>query len=127
MNFPRGTELIILLILLIIVFGWKRLPDAARSLGRSARVFKSEVEEMKKDGKDGAADAIVPGDAADDYDRPQQVTPPPAQGYQPPPAQAYQQPQHQQYEQPQAQPQQPPQQPFQRPGDAPDDPTRPVA
>jgi len=27
------------------------LPDAARSLGRSMRIFKSEVEEMKKDGQ----------------------------------------------------------------------------
>lgn len=129
MNFPRGTELIILLILLIIVFGWKRLPDAARSLGRSARVFKSEVEEMKKDGKDDAADSTVPGQPAADQDRPQpQVAPPPAQGYQPPPAQGYQQPQQQSFEQPQAQPQtQQPPSPYQNPGETPDDPTRPVA
>lgn len=43
------TEIIIIAVLLIVIFGWKRLPDAARSLGRSARVFKSEVDEMKKD------------------------------------------------------------------------------
>ncbi|WP_286175616.1 twin-arginine translocase TatA/TatE family subunit [Arthrobacter sp. NEB 688] len=35
--------------LIIVIFGWKRLPDAARSLGRSARVFKSEVDEMKRE------------------------------------------------------------------------------
>src|SRR5664279_5355133 len=28
---------------------YKRLPDAARSLGRSMRIFKSEIDEMKKD------------------------------------------------------------------------------
>ena len=39
--------LVMFSILLIVVFGWKKLPDAARSLGRSARVFKSEVDEMK--------------------------------------------------------------------------------
>jgi len=43
------TEIIIIAVLLIVIFGWKRLPDAARSLGRSARVFKSEVDEMKRD------------------------------------------------------------------------------
>ena len=41
------TELIIIALVIILLFGWKRLPDAARSLGRSARVFKSEVSEMK--------------------------------------------------------------------------------
>ena len=44
-----ATEIIIIAVLLIVIFGWKRLPDAARSLGRSARVFKSEVDEMKQD------------------------------------------------------------------------------
>jgi sec-independent protein translocase protein TatA len=43
------TEIIIVAVLIIVIFGWKRLPDAARSLGRSARVFKSEVDEMKKE------------------------------------------------------------------------------
>ena len=43
------TEIIVIVVLLIVVFGWKKLPDAARSLGRSARVFKSEVDEMKKE------------------------------------------------------------------------------
>lgn len=61
-----APEIIIIAVLLIVVFGWKRLPDAARSLGRSARVFKSEVDEMKKDGskKDSpASGATVPGEA----------------------------------------------------------------
>ena len=43
------TEIIIVAVLIIVIFGWKKLPDAARSLGRSARVFKSEVDEMKKE------------------------------------------------------------------------------
>jgi len=43
------TEIIIIAVLIILIFGWKKLPDAARSLGRSARVFKSEVDEMKKE------------------------------------------------------------------------------
>lgn len=35
---------IILLLLVIVLFGAKRLPDAARSVGRSIRIFKSEME-----------------------------------------------------------------------------------
>lgn len=44
---PR--EIVILLIVVLILFGAKRLPDSARSLGRSMRIFKSEMKEMKSD------------------------------------------------------------------------------
>ena len=47
----RPVHIVILVLVVVILFGFKRLPDAARSLGRSMRIFKSEVEEMKKDGK----------------------------------------------------------------------------
>lgn len=41
---------IILILLVIVLFGSKRLPDAARSVGRSIRIFKSEMNsEAKKD------------------------------------------------------------------------------
>ncbi len=39
----------IVAIVVIILFGSKKLPDAARGLGRSLRIFKSEVKEMQKD------------------------------------------------------------------------------
>ncbi|MBR7742303.1 Sec-independent protein translocase subunit TatA [Phycicoccus sp. BSK3Z-2] len=51
------TEIIIIAVLIIVIFGWKRLPDAARSIGRSARVFKSEVDEMKRDSEASKSDA----------------------------------------------------------------------
>jgi sec-independent protein translocase protein TatA len=47
----KPYHILILVLVIVILFGWKRLPDAARSLGRSMRIFKSEVEEMKNDGK----------------------------------------------------------------------------
>ena len=47
----KPWHLLILVAVIVILFGFKRLPDAARSLGRSMRIFKSEVEEMKKDGQ----------------------------------------------------------------------------
>lgn len=58
-------ELSIIIIAFVLLFGWKRMPDMARSLGRSARVFKSEVNEMKQDGKpqaSAASQSTVPGD-----------------------------------------------------------------
>ncbi|MDN5794694.1 MAG: Sec-independent protein translocase subunit TatA [Intrasporangium sp.] len=55
-----APELIIIAIIIIALFGWKKLPDMARSVGRSARVFKSEVEEMKKDG--AASQTTLKGD-----------------------------------------------------------------
>ena len=51
------TEIIIVAVLIIVIFGWKKLPDAARSLGRSARVFKSEVDEMKKENDSSKSEA----------------------------------------------------------------------
>ena len=43
------TEFIIIAVLVVLLFGAKKLPDAARSLGRSMRIFKSEVKEMSRD------------------------------------------------------------------------------
>jgi sec-independent protein translocase protein TatA len=35
----------------ILLFGAKKLPDAARSLGKSMRIFKSELREMQSENK----------------------------------------------------------------------------
>jgi sec-independent protein translocase protein TatA len=52
----EGWHLIILVALVALLFGYKRLPDAARSLGRSMRIFNSEVDTMREgDGKKGEA------------------------------------------------------------------------
>jgi sec-independent protein translocase protein TatA len=46
-----GWEIVIILGILVLLFGAKRLPDMARSIGQSARVFKGEMKGMKEDGK----------------------------------------------------------------------------
>ena len=50
---PMGNlgwpELLIILMVLVLLFGATRLPNMARSLGRSMRIFKSEMKEMKND------------------------------------------------------------------------------
>ena len=43
------TELIIVIFLVLLLFGANKLPDLARSMGRSARIFKSEVKEMRNE------------------------------------------------------------------------------
>jgi sec-independent protein translocase protein TatA len=48
-NFFDGPHLIVVLLVVLVLFGAKRMPDAARSLGRSMRIFKSEVEKMRSD------------------------------------------------------------------------------
>jgi len=46
------SHILLLLLVLVILFGAKRLPDSARSLGKSMRIFKSEMKEMKDESKD---------------------------------------------------------------------------
>jgi sec-independent protein translocase protein TatA len=46
---PSPMELIIILIVVLIVFGPKRLPDLGRSLGRGMREFKDSVTGKDKD------------------------------------------------------------------------------
>ncbi|GGS13040.1 Sec-independent protein translocase protein TatA [Streptomyces humidus] len=43
------SELAIVLIVVILIFGAKKLPELARSMGKSARILKSEAKAMKSD------------------------------------------------------------------------------
>ena len=54
-------HLLIVAIVFIVLFGSKKLPDASRSLGRSLRIFKSEVSSMKDEFK---AEAQAPAEPA---------------------------------------------------------------
>ncbi len=55
---PMEIGLIILAVLLL--FGYKKLPDASRSMGRSLRIFKSEMKGMKDDDVRGKEPASAP-------------------------------------------------------------------
>lgn len=68
----RPWHIIVLVVVLVLLFGAKRLPGAARSLGRSLRIIKAEtkglVDEPEPDDLDEKADAQaarrpLPGDA----------------------------------------------------------------
>lgn len=46
------TELIIIAVVIMLLFGAKKMPDAARSLGRSMRIFKAETKNLHGDEDD---------------------------------------------------------------------------
>ncbi len=45
----RPMHLLVLVVVLILLFGAKRLPDAARALGRSMRILKAETKGLVDD------------------------------------------------------------------------------
>jgi len=55
----RPIEIILILAVVLLLFGAKRLPDAARGLGRSLRIFKSEVKAAQDDDGDSPPKEIV--------------------------------------------------------------------
>ena len=44
-----STELLLILLVVLVLFGAKRLPDLSRSIGRSARILKSETRGLRED------------------------------------------------------------------------------
>ncbi|HET7529879.1 MAG TPA: Sec-independent protein translocase subunit TatA [Mycobacteriales bacterium] len=42
-------EILIIAVVILVLFGAKKMPDAARSLGRSMRIFRTEIKGMHDD------------------------------------------------------------------------------
>jgi sec-independent protein translocase protein TatA len=90
----KPWHIAIFIVVLVLLFGAKRLPDAARSLGRSLRIIKAETKGLVDENNDVAEKAEPPlsrqplqGDV-----QPGQQQGYPQQGYQQaPPPQGYQQ------------------------------------
>ncbi|MFE1959611.1 Sec-independent protein translocase subunit TatA [Streptomyces sp. NPDC059479] len=55
-------HLLVVALVVIVLFGSKKLPDAARGLGKSLRILKSEARAMKEDGTAQPAPAPSTGD-----------------------------------------------------------------
>src|SRR3954468_2944775 len=51
MGWEAPWHWVIVAIIVIALFGYKKMPDAARSLGRSLRIFKTEIKGMSDDDK----------------------------------------------------------------------------
>jgi sec-independent protein translocase protein TatA len=60
-GWERPSHWLVLAIVVVVLFGYKKLPDAARSVGRSLRIFKTEIKGMSED---DAARAATKAEAA---------------------------------------------------------------
>lgn len=50
-------HVIVLLVVLFLLFGAKKMPDMARSVGQSLRIFKSEMRQSQKETEEVAKQA----------------------------------------------------------------------
>jgi sec-independent protein translocase protein TatA len=83
----KPWHIIVLVVVLVLLFGAKRLPDAARSLGRSLRIIKAETKGLVDD--DNLAEKAEPQHGRQPLHptelqqpgQPRQPTPPPAAPY----------------------------------------------
>jgi sec-independent protein translocase protein TatA len=69
--FDSPWKILIVAVVLIVLFGSKKLPDAARSLGKSMRILKTEVSSLHHDDEPASGSSAAPGAST--------AFPPPAQ------------------------------------------------
>lgn len=60
MELPGGWELVMCLLVFLVVFGSKRLPDSARALGKSLRILKAETRGLHEDERADASPGQAP-------------------------------------------------------------------
>ena len=92
---PGPTEWVLILVIVLVLFGAKKLPELARSLGQSMNEFRKAREEFDKELRQAGQDLKSAPQSTQPYQAPQPVQP-----VQPAPVQS-------------AQSQPPPQQPTQ--------------
>jgi len=52
--FDSPWKVLIIAIVVLVLFGSRKMPDAARSLGRSMRILKAEIKDLHEDEADGS-------------------------------------------------------------------------
>jgi len=77
--FDSPWKILIIAVVVLVLFGSKKLPDAARSLGKSMRILKTEIHELHDDDEQRAAAATTTTTTV--------TTPPVIEGPAPAPAQ----------------------------------------
>lgn len=84
---PNGWEWVIILVVVLLLFGAKKLPEMARSVGQSARVFRGEMKGMKADNeaRSRASEADPPQPSRPAALPPADAQPPSASAQQPDP------------------------------------------
>lgn len=65
---PGPWEWVIIVLIIVLLFGAKKLPELARSMGRSMRIFKSEVNEMKEENNSAEQQGQIAASKKNDED-----------------------------------------------------------
>jgi sec-independent protein translocase protein TatA len=82
---PGPTEWVLILVIVLVLFGAKKLPELARSLGQSMNEFRKAREEFDKELHQAGQD--LKGAATPQNTQPYQPSPPVPQNQASPPAQ----------------------------------------
>ncbi|MFP3712217.1 Sec-independent protein translocase subunit TatA [Puerhibacterium sp. TATVAM-FAB25] len=87
MGMLKPWHIIVLVVVILLLFGARRLPDLARSVGQSLKIFKSEVKDLTDDGKLNDSNEAPAGTTPSTHvpggtvsSTPPATTPPPAAG-----------------------------------------------
>ncbi|NQU36846.1 MAG: Sec-independent protein translocase subunit TatA [Actinobacteria bacterium] len=71
----RGWEWILILLLALLLFGgFKKLPDAARGVGRSLRIFKAETKGLQDDDDGEESSSTEPSTDANSAAKPSAIS-----------------------------------------------------
>lgn len=49
MTLPGGWELVLVVLVIMVLFGFRRLPEAARNLGQALHILRTEVDEVQRE------------------------------------------------------------------------------
>lgn len=83
-NAIKPWHIVVLVIVIVLLFGAKRLPDLAKSVGQSLKIFKNEVKDLTADDKDatvqpGGTTSVTPA-PTEPVQQPGSTTHPPSGG-----------------------------------------------
>jgi sec-independent protein translocase protein TatA len=56
----RPIEILLIVLVVLLLFGARRLPELARSVGKSLKIFKSEVKDLREDDRPTATSTATP-------------------------------------------------------------------
>jgi sec-independent protein translocase protein TatA len=76
----QAQELLIVLLIILLIFGARKLPDLARSLGASAKEFRKGVSEGKDDAEEQSTEMAASDEPAPEASAPE---PPPSDSSKP--------------------------------------------
>ncbi|MEU3354012.1 Sec-independent protein translocase subunit TatA [Streptomyces sp. NPDC037389] len=79
-NALEPWHILVVVLVMVVLFGSKKLPDTARSLGKSMRILKSEAKAMKSDDAEAPVATSSTAPAATSSAAPAAPTPQTAQG-----------------------------------------------